>query len=157
MYTLSYNLLYSITLHKTLPYSARRDSLGTKNELSQSPQRAMVEACSCTPHTFNSTLYTLHCTVGRCDKRGQSLTYSATIYFPCVMPTKRSVFSEMLLHVIYTPNAPYFIRWPFSTHFSTNFCKILKESNVGLFQASKISHVLPQIKFWLFQTNSFLV
>ena len=45
----------------------------------------------------------------------------------------------------------------FSTNFLTHFCKILKESNVGLFLASKISHVLPQIKFLIFQKNPFLV
>ena len=58
----------------------------------------------------------LDCTIGRCDKTGRSLIYSATIYFRCVTLTKISVISEMLLHV--------FI--PSTLHISTNFCKKLK-------------------------------
>ena len=105
-------------------------------------------------HTFHVTSDIRGCPLGRCDKIGRSLIYSATIYLPCVTPTKRCVISEMLLHVVYTPNAPYFITWSFFHAFPTHFCKILKESNVGLFQASKISHMLPQIKFLLFQKKS---
>ena len=45
----------------------------------------------------------------------------------------------------------------FYTNFSTHFCKILKESNFGLFQASGIIHVLPKINFWLFQMKSNLI
>ena len=40
----------------------------------------------------------------------------------------------------------------FLSHLSTHFCKIIKESNFGLFQAPGIFHVLPKIIFRLFQS-----
>ena len=42
----------------------------------------------------------------------------------------------------------------FFTHFPDPFCKLIKETNLGLFQASGIFHVLTKTKFWLFQKKS---
>ena len=44
----------------------------------------------------------------------------------------------------------------FFTHFPDLFIKILEETNFELFQASGIFHVLPQIKFRIFQ-NKYIV
>ena len=46
-----------------------------------------------------------------------------------------------------------FSRELFSTQFLVPFCTLIYKRNLGLFQASGIIHVLPQIKIRYFQTQ----
>ena len=90
-------------------------------------------------------------TVGRCDKTGRSLIYSATIYFPCVTPTKRSVVWKCCGMLFIPPTVHILLGELFSTHFQFISAKYFRNTILDCFRLLEFFMCNPKFNFSFFR------